>query len=214
MKVFGAGIVAFTVLCSSMYGGDLHPKWMEKYRFKDEPYIGAEADYMREGIKSTHEVILSKCGGMLINHGLYHNDVFPDYKRTGYPKKIVITQKYPCFIVSKDWVKMNPKHRSIKKINENTVEIITEGNGGTQNTGLEGDIRRGLAIPYLKYSPGKIAASLEYKRPKKIDSSNSKIILGDSFSCLKQDNEETWKVYWGIKNDWVLMAEEKFYIKP
>ena len=205
--------VLMAVLSVVLLGGDLHPKWLDKYRFMDEPYKGASVTDEEMGSSHQHDVVFGEHISMGVFHGLYRNSIF---KLTGGKepqKKIVITQAIPCYIVPKGWDRKKWLGRKAKKINNTTVEIIKEGNGGVQSTLLNGNMRRGFPEQRLDYT-GKNYGRLVLTWPKKIDASNSKIILGDSFSCLKQENKETWRVYWKLNGEWVLMAEETFHIIP
>ncbi|ADV46442.1 hypothetical protein [Nitratifractor salsuginis] len=194
--------------------GNMAPPEIEKYRFSDFPYKGAEWVDKDQNIKDSNKVPMQKAESMVIYQGLYKNDL---YKMTGggEPKrKIVIRQKIPCYVVPKNWAiaakgpfKGNRKFgRRTEKIDSHTVAVYKEGNGGLQNTTLTGQHRRGLID--MKLSGG----TLTDITPKKLNKSNSTIILGDNLSCLNKPNEETWNVYWKLNGKWVHMAREKFYL--
>lgn len=203
-------------VAGSAGAGNMAPSEIEKYRFPNYPYKGAYWGSDGHSVKYGNEVIMSEASSMAVMHGLYKNDV-NKIQDKGFPKrKIVIKQKTPCYVVPKNWDKFTRGvskgkqifGRNVEKIDSHTVAVYKESNGGLQNTRISGMHRRGLTSMKLQGS------TLVDVTPKKLTKENSTIILGDSFECLKEQNEETWKVYWKLKGSWVLMAEEKFIINP
>jgi len=172
------------------FGGNLEPTWVSVHRYpipmtkssehKIYPYRGAIDGY--------------------VFHGQYSSSIYNLTK--GYlKKKIVITQKTPCYVVPKNWDKgtngygglAQRKDRKTIRINASTIEVYKPSNGGTQTT--------------------KIGANFRIKSSKDTRIKDAIVLLGSSKQCLKKPNQETWKVYWELKGNWVLMAQESFSLK-
>ena len=236
-KMIIGAVLVFGINHCYLIGGNMAPEWIEKLR-----HIGEDGKYVesfqykgaywldwttecKKGMKSKNPlidpVVMKHTSRMAIYHGLYKLKIMGDKDkiRVESDRKIIITQKKPCFIANKYWDKTSISkklnitkrkqhpYKKIEKLNSHSVVVYDYGASNMQNTGISGELRKGLRERI--YKNGKYFVDVT---PKIIDSSNSKIILGDSFDCLKEANEETWEVYWKLRGDWVLMAKEKFYI--
>jgi len=180
------------------------PAWVEKYRVKGSDYKGAMWSAYRTNY-SDNEVMMSKSLGMGISHGKYD---FSKDKEIEVPtlSKIVIKQSEPCYITPFNFGKLKNIDGSIGinditkavKINKYTVEVYVGYSGGNPTTMLTNKQRVGFKKT--------VVADLTEK--------NAVQVLGKDFECLNEPNEETWTVYWYLKDEWVAMAREKFYLKP
>jgi hypothetical protein len=141
-----------------------------------------------------------------IHHGQFSSSFYNIKEKGTFQKKIVIHQKIPCFVVTDDWNTYSNGYggtkqyegNTIKKIDSNTLEIVrklSKVSGAEQTTRL-GDYIRVKSVNSPRFA-------------------KSKLVFGSSKQCLKEPNEETWTVYWWLKNpasnksEWVKVATEK-----
>jgi hypothetical protein len=106
---------------------------------------------------------------------------------TQYDLKIIIKQENPCY-VTKDKGYIDT---TTKKIDRNTVEVLTKGKVWCDISSINLG-RRGLDY---KYNP--------------LDK-NVKNVLGNSTSCLREENSEIWEIYYKNGASWKKMGREKF----
>jgi hypothetical protein len=200
-KILIGGVLLLGINPCPILGGNVEPEWLEKLRVKNSPYIGVMWSNGKTNIQDK-EVTLGKATEMWVNHGR-HNLLKDKKIGVAVLAKIVIEQSEPCYAIPKEFgLTKNIRGETIAndikkaiKLNRHTVEVLLGYDGAKATTGISDKIRFGL------------------NDKKQATEDNSIMILGKDLECLKESNEETWRVYWYLKDEWVLMAEEEFYLK-
>ena len=190
-------------------GGNMAPEWLKKYELPEASRISRYKGASYTTIKGTpmfgNRIRRSNTREMYIITNSYTRDLEKGVVKG--VRKIIITQKNPCFIIPRDPKKDYMDYSYLDKIENIEIKgknkiVVYIQNGGNM-PGLTARDRRDFKVR-KRYFREVI--------PKTIDKTNSKIILGNSFECLKEPNEETWELFFKLKGKWVQMAEEKFYL--
>jgi len=190
MKKILIGVVIGCIFAVSVHGEKMpclsHSEFALKF-----PEYDKEREYRAEAIREHRDII--EAGWSQNCLGGVHNEMevpvgvattsyqygcrMVDGKATKYRFKVIVKQTNPCYVVSKRSI-----GATTKKLNSNTVEIIA-----TEDSWCELHLlgRRGQDF---KYKP------LDKKRVKQV--------LGNSLSCLNEENEETWEIFTKEGNNW------------
>jgi len=196
-KIVMSGVLALGINHCHVQAGNVEPNWVKSHRYPIDNLNSATIkNYSYQGEINGY-----------VHHGQFSNSIYDVIeKNKNFAKKIVIHQKKPCLVLTDDWNRYTNGYGGYKgakgnkaiKIDDSTVVIERrrfKENGQTQTTRL-GDYIRVKSVNSPKFATGKL-------------------VLGSSKQCLNNPINETWEVYWWLKNPstdkfgWVKVAVER-----